>query len=632
MEREINARRRIKFSLSDPGASEENWLLFDSRGQLLERRGEELNKPGLESLLSSMAKTAQMISGKEERTIQWEGETISLSVLRYIHMTMGELFDLRARISPDREAFVDCSQKRCMTYREAEEESDAVAEILISMGLEKGDKAAVIMDNCWQNLITKLAIEKIGAVIVNLNIHEKAQMLGELLEETDAKMVFLRKGVKDRDHMELLYEICPELRSQKPEGIHCGKFPHLRYLISAGAGELPGCALSFEALLEQGRGMDRMQLEERKSQVCPFDDATIIHTSGTSGRPKGVVLTHSQIVESICCHVKEMGLREEDRFYMSSPVFHALGSIGSAMTSIAAGCTLVFCGLKGCRGLLEILKKEVCTVISGVPTMYLQLLDQARERPGTAKELKLRLCVTAGAACPVQVYQGLFEELGVGQVLTMYGMTEAGPGIAGLMMESAQQARSQEGLKLWPGVQVQIRDLNSQKPAEPQTQGEIWIKSYGVMREYYKNPQETKKAVDAQGWLHSGDLGWMSREGRLYLTGRCKDLIIRGGENISPSEVEAFLRSNEAVEDVAVVGAPDSRYGEKIVAFVCMKQGRQMSQNDLIDWCRGKIATIKIPEVVVFLERLPLNASGKTDKKELKRRAATVGESPNRQT
>ncbi len=640
MRQEIYARRRVRISLASGKGSPAGTYLFDIRGNLLNTEAGKPLKKEAAAFLSSLVREMPGISGSEERRIQWEGEDISLSILRYIHMTLGELPDIQAERIPDREAVADCGQKRRLTYRQLKEESDALAVSLIRLGLEKGDKAAVIMDNCWQNIVTKAAIEKIGAVIVNLNIHEKGEMLTTLLRDTDVKAVLIRQGIKSREHMEILYGMCPELMEQTPETVHCSLLPALRTVIVTDREKPRKCAWQFDDLLEEGRRGDLGILEERKRTVDPLSPVTIIHTSGSSGKPKGVLLTNAQLIESALSHVEKMRLIREDRFYMTSPMFHALGCIGSALASMMAGSTLVFHGTARCDSLLPILEEEKCTVLSSVPTVYLRILDLAGGDRTWRERVPLRLCITAGAPCPVKVFEGLKESFGVEEVLTMYGMTEAGPGISSTSIRTLAQAENPGGGTLWPGVKAQICALSRgeegslgssllQRPVLGTGEiGEICIKSFGVMVGYYKNPEETAKALDREGWLHTGDMGYLAPDGTLFLTGRCKDLIIRGGENISPGEVEEFLRKNPQVEDAAVVGVPDPQYGELVFAFIKAAPGIRISPPELAGWCRGKIATIKIPQFMTQVDAFPETGSGKVDKKELKKRASGLCKMP----
>ncbi len=623
MVRKIDERRRVKITVSrfheETGEKEFQFsCLFDRQGR---ETGEEKACPAdLKALFSSLAESQPPISGAEERKLVWKGKEFSLSILRYIHMTLGELLDVRAAATPDREAAVDCGQNRRFTYRELKEASDALALSLIHIGLEKGDKVAVIMDNCWENILCKVAVEKAGGITVNLNIHEKGEMLERLLKGADVKILLVRQGIKSREHMDLLYEICPELRDCTPDSVCCSRLPSLRTVIVTDRQKPRSCAWQLEDLMDEGKIMDPGLLAEREKSIDPLNTATILHTSGSSGIPKGVMLSHAQLIENALSHVKKMGLTEEDRFCMTSPMFHALGCIGSVLASMEAGCTLVFHGSVRCTALLDVLRKEQCTVLSSVPTIFIRLLEDAREKE-KFQDIPLRLCVTAGASCPGWVFRGLLEKAGVDQVLSMYGMTEAGPGISSMTIRTAEECERIPGGEPWPGVKVQIRRPSDGKVLDRGESGEICVRSYSVMQGYYGRPEETARAVDPDGWLHTGDMGCLSEEGRIFLSGRCKDLIIRGGENISPGEIETLLCRMEQVEEAAVVGAPDPQLGETVFAFLRLKTGETLTLDQLRSWCQGKIATIKIPEGMAVVKEIPVKASGKADKAFLREQA-----------
>ncbi len=541
------------------------------------------------------------------------------------NMTLGQLTSLQAEKYPNREAVVDVRQNRRLTYGQLKELSGSLAGAVLRLGMEKGDHVAVIMDNCWETIVTKIAVARAGGVIVNLNIHEKAGMLEMLLKRADVKMIFIKQGIKAREHMEMMYEICPELRESSPGRLNCRKLPKLRHVIVTDPARPHRCAWQFEELLEQGETMDQKVLKYRESLISPGDVATIIHTSGTSGVSKGVVLCHEQLIRNAENHVRVMKLTEKDRFCTTAPMFHSLGCVGSVLTCITAGAALVCYDRPEGFDLFEILKKEKCTVLCSVPTVYIRLLKLVKEEMQKANSkvpgLFLRLCVTAGAPCPRQTLMDMKEVLGAGAVITMYGMTEAGPGIASTGLEDSIDTVFSGAGRLWPGVKAKIRSLDTGGELTGEETGEICIKSPCVMKEYYNSPEETAKAIDEEGWLHTGDLGYFTDKGLLVLKGRCKDLIIRGGENISPKEVEEFLNLHEDIEAAAVVGAPDEQYGEMVYAFLKLKPGKTMDQKELEQWCRGRIATIKIPQEIAVVEDFPVSATGKIAKGQLRKTA-----------
>ncbi|MFR3754705.1 MAG: AMP-binding protein [Enterocloster sp.] len=467
--------------------------------------------------------------------------------------------------------------------------------------------------------MTKIAIEKTGAVIVNLNIHEKKDMLECLLHRADVKAVILKQGIKNREHMDMFYQISPELKEAVPGRIYAPRLPLLRHVIVTDQERPRSCAWQFEKLMELGMSMGDSLLKERMKAVRPFDDATIIHTSGTSGVPKGVMLNHCQILENAWIHVQYLGLEKEDRLCMTPPMFHSFGCVGSVLSSMMAGAALVCYEKSGQNLPLEMLRKERCTVLCSVPTVYIRLIREMREGKAGREDLCLRLCVTAGAPCPEHTLRDMKRVMGAEAAVVMYGHDRGGTGNQQhLAWTTVWKQRSPPWEGLWPGVTGRIQDLTTGRVLGPGRAGELCIKSYGVMKGYYNNPEETEKAVDREGWLHTGDIASLSEDGLLTLKGRCKDLIIRGGENISPREIEDFIRNYEPVEDVAVVGAPDEQYGELVYAFIRPKEGAVVTKEGLRNWCRGKIATIKIPQEIELTDHFPISATGKISKGQLR--------------
>ena len=620
MEDLIDGKRRIEAVVCrDENGPGEASFLFDRNGCLLDFRGAVPCSEAFADMLSGICRNKPLVSGREYVEAIWEGRPYHVCLNRYIHLTLGELADIQARRFPDREAVVDSLAGVRLTYREVKRRSDGLAKGLMHIGILKGDHVAVIMDNCWENVVTKIAIEKTGAVIVNLNIHEKKDMLECLLHRADVKAVILKQGIKRlAEHMDMFYQISPELKEAVPGRIYAPRLPLLRHVIVTDQERPRSCAWQFEKLMELGMSMGDSLLKERMKAVRPFDDATIIHTSGTSGVPKGVMLNHCQILENAWIHVQYLGLEKEDRLCMTPPMFHSFGCVGSVLSSMMAGAALV-CYEKTDRiCLLEMLRKERCTVLCSVPTVYIRLIREMREGKAGREDLCLRLCVTAGAPCPEHTLRDMKRVMGAEAAVVMYGMTEAGPGISSTSMDDSLETAVSTVGRLWPGVTGRIQDLTTGRVLGPGRAGELCIKSYGVMKGYYNNPEETEKAVDREGWLHTGDIASLSEDGLLTLKGRCKDLIIRGGENISPREIEDFIRNYEPVEDVAVVGAPDEQYGELVYAFIRPKEGAVVTKEGLRNWCRGKIATIKIPQEIELTDHFPISATGKISKGQLR--------------
>lgn len=616
----IRDRRRIEITISGSGCEETH--LYTGSGTYIQTLCGQVPVSALDTLLKDLCIKQPQVSGTYETDMVYENRNLHVKLKRYIQMVLGDILDIHALHEPDKEAVVDCFYDRRLTYLELKQLSDALAKALITYGLEKGDHVAVIFDNSWENIVSKFAVWKAGGVVVNLNIHEKAGVLETLLYRADVKMVLLRQGYKNREYMDLFYEICPEFRTSSPGNLSCPRLPKLKHIIVTDKNRPRACAWQFEDLLEYGRTIDDTVLKERRNQFSQFDDATMIHTSGTSGVPKGVVLNHAQLVESAWSHIQYLLVEKEDRFCMTPPMFHSLGAIGSVLTVLLSGATLICFSRAEDQELFSIIKREACTILCSVPTIYIRLLNLIRENELSCSELKIRVCTTAGSTCPQKVLREMKTVLGAKSIISMYGMTEAGPGITSTSPDDDLETIESTVGRFWPGVKWQIRNLCTGEPVGAGEEGEVCVKSFGVMKEYYNNPSETEKSIDQDGWLHTGDIGVVSEEGILMLKGRCKDLIIHGGENISPKEIEEFLCKHEAIKMAAVVGIPDEEFGENVGAFVQLEEDHTLDEEAVKAWCRGKIATMKIPKKILVLDEIPLTATGKVAKGQLRKMAA----------
>lgn len=619
MEMMIRDRRRVEISISDPQYADT--YVYDGSGHYLTSISGQVPETGLAAHMEDLVRRQPLVSGTCETTLRYEEREIPVSIRRYIDMVLGDIADFYAERTPEKEAVADLFYGQRLTYRELKQRIDAFAKSLIRLGMQKGDHAAVIMDNSWENIVSKYAILKAGGVVVNLNIHEKASVLETLLYRADVKFVLLRQGFKNREYMDLLYEICPGFKTAQPGRLSCSKLPLLKHIIVTDPKKPRSCAWQFEKLLEDGQKLDDQALEERKKQVTPFDRAAIIHTSGSSGVPKGVLLKHGQLIESAYSHITYLEVKPEDHFCVVPPMFHSLGCIGSVLTTLLAGASLVCFSIAEPEELFRILEKEQCTILSSVPTIFVRLMNLIKENELDCSGLNLRVCTTAGAACPKNLLREMKEILGCESIISMYGMTEAGPGITSTSSFDTMETIEKTVGRFWPGVDWKIRDLNTGKSLGYGEKGEICIKGFGVMQEYYNNPEGTACAIDSEGWLHTGDIGAVSEDGLVSLKGRCKDLIIHGGENISPKEVEEFLCKYEAIKEAAVIGVPNEEFGENVYAFVIIKNGAVFDAEAVKAWCRGKIATMKIPQYFHVLEEIPLNAAGKVAKTELQKMA-----------
>lgn len=628
----IRSRRRIEISITGTA----DVCMYDAGGQYLGMLYGCPPEEELQRVLSDMCRVQPEVSGVEEASICYKGRELQVGIRRYIGLTFGELSDIQALWQPEREAFVDCRANCRLTYRGIKEYSDSFAKSLIALGMEKGDHIAVLLDNCWESIIVKIAIEKAGCVIVNLNIHETGNVVEVLLRNADVKAVVLGHESGNGKSMELLSDICPELSTAGRGQISCKKLPLLRQMIVVDGGnagtpqagsrdEAKDTALSyawsFFRLLEAGSRMEGGSLAERMKTVSPLDDAVVLHTSGTGGIPKGVLLTHFQLIENAWGIAQRLELKEDDRFCLAAPMFHILGSISCIMTVLLGRGRLIFHGRSDTETLLSVLHEERCTVLCSVSTIFVRLIRYGKRTGKSLREMGLRECVTAGAACSRQTVEGLKNVLGVESTVIMYGMTESGPAVSTTSPSDMLEKICSTVGRIMPGVTCRICNPVTGEVLKHGSLGEICVKGYGIMKGYYNNVAATAKMIDSDGWLHTGDMGSMGEDGFLSMAGRYKDIIIRGGENICPGEVEEVLREHEAVADAAVVGIPDEEYGEIICAVVCSEPDYKLYnyKEELKRWCRGRLAAVKVPKEFVFVEKLPVSPTGKVDKERLKK-------------
>lgn len=537
-------------------------------------------------------------------------------VEKYVDITYGEAFDTAAKAYPFKDAVVDITAGRRITYGELKKKSDHLARKLMDLQIEKGSSVAVMMLNSLEIPLSKLAATKAGAVVVNISPFESPAVLETLLKRADVNTIILKTGVKGEENLQALYDICPELATAEPGNLCAEKLPALKTVIVVGSDkEYPG-TIKFEELFASKPVCTCKQLKERMCSVSSRDAATVIHTSGTTGTPKGVVLRHSALAENAAEHVKQLQITPDDVIFMPVPMFHAFGCIGSAYTAFIAGATLVCADRPKPDKIMQLLNAEKCTVMLAVPSLYIALIDYITNNNLDTSGLCLHNCVMAGAKCSEKTINELRDVLHIKDVLIMYGMTEAGPGVTGTSPGDSIEVKTNTVGKPWPGVEVMLQDkfVNG----DGMECGEICVRGYNVMVGYYKDPFETSKSIDMDGWLHTGDIGCIRDDGNLMICGRIKDVIIKNGENISPSEIEEILLAHEKIAEVFVVGAQDYRFGEAIFAFIRLKADCTLTEQEVLEFCKKNMATIKIPQHVEFVESYPVSATGKVLRRELR--------------
>jgi fatty-acyl-CoA synthase len=423
------------------------------------------------------------------------------------------------------------------------------------------------------------------------------------------------KSWKDTDYVETLAAVVPELAQAKPGGLSNAKVPFLKTVVFIGE-ETPAGMLNFRQIVEMGNDVSDAELAAVEATVDKHDTIQMQYTSGTTGFPKGVMLTSYNLVNN-GYHIGEcMKFTEKDRLCIPVPFFHCFGSVLAVLASVTHGTAMVPVEIFDPLKVLQTIEKEKCTAVHGVPTMFIAEL----EHPEFSKfDLStLRTGIMAGSVCPIEVMKRVVKDMYLTEITSVFGQTESSPGITQSRTDDAIELRVATVGRALPGAEVKIIDIETGATLPPGKQGELCARGYMVMKGYYKMPEETAKVIDADGWLHTGDLAIMDENGYCKITGRIKQMIIRGGENIYPKEIEEYLYTHPKISDVQIYGVPDRKYGEQVMAAVILKKGVEMTEEEVREYCRGKIANYKIPKYVKFVDSYPMTASGKIQKFKLR--------------
>lgn len=578
--------------------------------------------PWIEEEFKKIALTYESVSKQENKRIynpEEPDQYVEVSIRSYIDLTVPELVDATADCCAEREALINSTGSRRLKYKDFKKSVNNLAKGLITIGVEKGDNIAVWAVNSPEVVISQFGISKTGGVFVPLNAYEKQIRMEELLKQSDTHTLIMQVGSKGTENIELLYRICPELCESEPGKLYSKKFPKLKNVVVIGGDEYPGTFMWSEILL-QGEKSDDEILISRQNKITINDVVQIIYTSGSTGVPKGVMLSHGNIIENAKAMSDLMELRSNDVMCVLAPLFHCFGSIACTMAAVLSGCSMVLVNRFKTEITLSLIEKERCTVLSGVPTLFISCIEQLENEYYDVSSL--RTGIIAGASCSYELIEDIKNVIGMKNIISSYGLTEASPCVSALQF-CGEFTEGTVGKPI-PGVEVKIVNSAASKEAAPDQDGEILVRGYNVMQGYYKMHEETDKVLDRDGWLHTGDVGCLTKDGYLCIKGRCKDIIIRCGENISPKEIEDFLTTHKSVAEVQVVGVPDNLSGEEIVAFIRLKENSNITAKEIRDYCKGKIATNKIPRYVKFVKRFQLSDTGKVLKKELKKTALEI--------
>ena len=553
-------------------------------------------------LFDNKAKTGKFI---------WEKDTL-------IDLTFPQVLDRVVDEFPDQYAFRYTTLDYTRTYSEFRDDVDTFARSLIALGVKPGDHVAIWATNVPQWYITFWATTKIGAVLVTVNTSYKIYEAEYLLRQSDTHTLVMIDGYKDSDYVSIMKELCPELETSEPgKPLRLKRLPFLRNIITVESKQ-KGCLTWDEAIALS----DRVPIEEvyrRALSINKHDVCNMQYTSGTTGFPKGVMLTHYNVVNNGKCIGDCMDLSTADRMMIQVPMFHCFGMVLAMTAAMTHGVTLSPIPYFSPRLSLACINQEKITCFHGVPTMFIAMLEH--ENFSKTDFSYMRTGIMAGSPCPIKVMQDVVNMMNMKEITIVFGQTESSPGCTQSRVDDSLEVRVNTVGRPLPGVECKIVDPATGEDLPPNTDGEFVARGYNIMKGYYKMPEATAAAIDEDGWLHTGDLARCDENGYFKITGRIKDMIIRGGENIYPKEIEDFIYTHPKVKDVQVIGVPDEQYGEEIMACVILKDGMTMTADGLKDYVRSHMAKHKTPRYVDFVTEFPMNAAGKVLKYKMREQA-----------
>ncbi len=525
-----------------------------------------------------------------------------------IDETFPQVLDRMVEEFPDQYAFKYTTLDYTRTYSQFRDDVDAFARSLIALGVKPGSHVAIWATNIPQWYISFWAVTKIGAVLVSMNTAYKIHEAEYLLRQSDTHTLVMVEGFRDAHYAEIMAELCPEL-ADTPAGspLHSRRLPFLRNVITVGFKQ-PGC-LTWADAIERGRTVPLSEVSRLAAKVDKDDVCNMQYTSGTTGFPKGVMLTHYNVVNNGKCIGDCMELSTADRMMIQVPMFHCFGMVLAMTASMTHGATMLPLPYFSPKPALACIHNEHITAFHGVPTMFIAML----ENPDFEKTdfSYMRTGIMAGSPCPVAVMQDVVDKMHMTEIVITYGQTEASPGCTMSSIDDSIDLRVNTVGKALPEVECKIVDPATGEECPDGVTGEFVARGYNIMKGYYKMPKATAAAIDSDGWLHTGDLAARTPEGYFRITGRLKDMIIRGGENIYPKEIEEFIYTHPKVKDVQVIGVPDEQYGEEIMACVILKDGETMTEAEMKEFVNAHMARHKVPRYVDFVDSFPMNVAGK---------------------
>ncbi|MBS5850588.1 MAG: AMP-binding protein [Clostridium sp.] len=540
--------------------------------------------------------------------------------MEFIENTLGGVLDDLSKHNPNGWAVRYTDRNYFRTWKELNDEADLIARGMMSLGVKKGDHVAIWATNTPEWILTLFAAAKIGAVLVTVNTNFKIFELEYLLRQSDTKLLVMIGGFKNNDYVATVNELLPELKTTSGE-IESEHLPFLKRVVFAGK-ETPEGMLNFEDLKILGGDFPVEIYEENKKTLNTHDVVNMQYTSGTTGFPKGVMLTHYNILNNGKTIGDGMKFTKNDKLCITVPFFHCFGLVLAMMACITHGTTMVPVERYSPVPVMNAISVEKCTAVHGVPTMFIAMLEHAQFNNFDFSSL--RTGIMAGSPCPIEVMKKVIDKMNMREIVIVFGQTEASPGCTMTTTSDSIDKRVNTVGRAFPGVECKIIDPESGEELPTNTPGEFCARGYNIMKGYYKMPEATAQAIDKDGWLHTGDLCTVDEDGYYKVVGRIKDMIIRGGENIYPKEIEECLYTCDKVSDVQVIGVPSEAYGEEVMACVILKEGEEMTEEEVKEFVGARMAKHKVPRYVRFVDSFPTNAAGKIQKFKMREEAIEI--------